>query len=136
MTFKTILFSKCVNKTMLLITNFRIFNETYIKILKYLQKVLVFGRVNDKKHTITATWNHVWLPFFAKNIWIKEDHCQLLTLNFSSCVSLIVTLTNLLTEVLLITSKILSRHRWVHFWTINLLLIIIIKKGMVRKNFS
>ena len=40
---------------MLAITNFSIFNETFTKILKYVQKILIFGRVNDKNHTITAT---------------------------------------------------------------------------------
>ena len=47
---------------MLAITNLPKFNEIYeicMKILQYPHKILVFGRVNDKIHTITATSNHV-----------------------------------------------------------------------------
>ena len=52
--FKTILFNKYINKTMLAIINFPKINEKCIKILKYLHKTLVFERVNDKNHTIAA----------------------------------------------------------------------------------
>ena len=56
--FKTILFHKYVNKTMLAIINFPKINQKCIKILKCLHKTLVSERVNDKKHTISAVWNH------------------------------------------------------------------------------
>ena len=39
---------------MLAIIIFPKINEKCIKILKYLQKTLVFERVNDKNHTIAA----------------------------------------------------------------------------------
>ena len=52
--FKTILFNKYINKTMLAIISFPKINEKCIKILKYLHKTLVFERVNDKNHTIAA----------------------------------------------------------------------------------
>ena len=52
--FKTILFNKHINKTMLAIINFPKINKKCIKILKRLHRTLVFGRVNDKNHTIAA----------------------------------------------------------------------------------
>ena len=52
--FKTILFNKYINKTMLVIINSQKFNEKCIKILKYLLKTLVFERVTDKNHTIAT----------------------------------------------------------------------------------
>ena len=58
--FKTILFNKWVNKTMLATINFPKTNEKCIKVLKCLHKTLVFERVtNDKNHAIAAVWNHV-----------------------------------------------------------------------------
>ena len=39
---------------MLAIIDFPKINEKCIKILKYLQKTLVFERVNDKNHTIAV----------------------------------------------------------------------------------
>ena len=45
--FKTILFNKYINKTMLAVINFQKINEKSIKIHKYLHKTLVFERVNE-----------------------------------------------------------------------------------------
>ena len=57
--FKTILFNKYINKTMLAIINVPKMNEKYIRIFKCLHATLVFERVNDKNHTIATVWNHV-----------------------------------------------------------------------------
>ena len=57
---------------MLLITNFRIFNETCIKILKYLRKVLVFGRVSDKNTLLQQPENMVDCLFSYRIFGLKE----------------------------------------------------------------
>ena len=69
--FKTILFNKYINKTMLTIITFRKTNEKCIKILKYLQKTLVFAKVNDKSHSIAAVWKHMFI--FTQKVWIDID---------------------------------------------------------------
>ena len=51
LTFKTILFNKYIKMT---IINFPKFNGKCIKILKCLHKILVFEKVHDKTHTISA----------------------------------------------------------------------------------
>ena len=107
--FKTILFNKYINKTMLAIINFPKINEKCIKILKYLHKTLVFERVNDKNHTIAAIWNNVKLSFFLYRkfglTWTLDKLIKMLQvlLNFSNRLSLVVTSTNLL--ILLLTKK-------------------------------
>ena len=52
--FKTILFNKYMNKTMLSLISFLKVNKKCTKILKYLHKNLVFERVNGKNHNIGA----------------------------------------------------------------------------------
>ena len=52
--FKTILFNKYIDKTMLAIISFPKINEKSLKIFKYLHKTLVFEKFNDENHTITV----------------------------------------------------------------------------------
>ena len=52
--FKTILFNKYRNKTILEIINLLKINEKCIKYFKYLHTFLVIERVDDKNHTIEA----------------------------------------------------------------------------------
>ena len=52
--FKTILFNKYRNKTILEIINLLKINEKSIKYFKYLHTFLVIERVDDKNHTIEA----------------------------------------------------------------------------------
>ena len=52
--FKTILYNKYINKTMLSIINFPKINEKCTISLKCLHKILVFEKVNEKKLTIGA----------------------------------------------------------------------------------
>ena len=52
--FKTILFNKYRNKTILEIINLLKINEKCIKYFKHLHTFLVIERVDDKNHTIEA----------------------------------------------------------------------------------
>ena len=52
--FKTILFNKYRNKTILEIINLLKINEKCTKYFKYLHTFLVIERVDDKNHTIEA----------------------------------------------------------------------------------
>ena len=72
MTFKTILFNTYVNKTMLLISNFRIFNETCIKILKYLQKFWFLEELTTKNILLQQPENMVDCLFSHRIFGLKE----------------------------------------------------------------
>ena len=122
----TILFQKYINKTVLAIISFPKVNQKCIKILKWLHKILAFGYCSSLKPYI-ALFNFIGLTeMLDKFIKVLQ-----ILLNFSNCVSLVVTLKNLL--ILLPTKIIFTEHRRVHFYKVNLFIIVTTKIKVVAQ---
>ena len=122
----TILFQKYINKTVLATISFPKVNEKCIKILKWLHKILAFGYCSSLKPCIALFIFIGLTEMLDKFIKVLQ-----ILLNFSNCVSLVVTLKNLL--ILLPTKIIFTEHRRVHFYKVNLFIFVTTKIKVVAQ---
>ena len=122
----TILFQKYINKTVLAIISFPKVNQKCIKVLKWLHKILPFGYCSSLKPCIALFIFIGLTEMLDKFIKVLQ-----ILLNFSNCVSLVVTLKNLL--ILLPTKIIFTEHHRVHFYKVNLFIIVTTKIKVVAQ---